>query len=252
MEEKIFDQEIKNALLKATDTSVNLKNDIWKGIESQLEYYESQKEVRTIKRSKVRSMFTALTLTVAALGIVFFTSTNAGRAAVAKIKEILVPEKVIVQDIEGQKEDTKVNLNEGPGYVIYIDEEMYQVVKEDGKDRIVPKFKPDNNLPEVYMEIQRVANKSPQRMAAQLETELKSSFETVENYGVVNDPIESISLHARSGLKPDSTIVKYYLVDDKHGGTFVIKQQYFLEAAEGHGARFYHMLKEFKIINSQE
>lgn len=102
------------------------------------------------------------------------------------------------------------------------------------------------------MEIQRVANKSPQEMAAQLEAELKSSFETVDNYGVVNDPIESISLRARSGLEFDSPIVRYYLVDDKQGGTFVIKQQFFLGAEEGHGARFYHMLKEFKIVTSQE
>lgn len=102
------------------------------------------------------------------------------------------------------------------------------------------------------MEIQRVAGKSPQELAAQLEAELKSSFETVDNYGPVSDPIEAISLHARSGLKPDSTVVQYYLVDDNSGGTFVIKEQYFLEAAEGHGARFYHMLKEFKVVNSQE
>jgi hypothetical protein len=252
MEEKIFDQEIKDALLKATDASLNLKKDIWEGIESKIEYYESQKGVKTMKKSKIKSIFTAITLTAAALGIAFFTSTNAGRAAVAKIREILAPEKVIVQDIEGQKEDTKVNLNEGPGYVIYVDESMYHVVKQDGKDRIVPNVDPGDNLPEVYMEIQRVANKSPQEMAAQLETELKSSFETVENYGIVEDPVESISLHARNGLKHDSTIVRYYLVDDKQGGTFVIKQQYFLEAAEGHGARFYHMLREFKIVTSQE
>ncbi len=145
-----------------------------------------------------------------------------------------------------------MNLNEGPGYVIYVDESMYKLVKQDGKDRIVPKIDPGNNLPEVYMEIQRVADKSPQEIATQLETELRSSFENVDNYGVVKEPIESISLHARAGLKPDSTIVNYYLVDDNQGGTFVIKQQYFLEAAEGHGARFYHMLKEFKIVASQE
>ncbi|MCM8901684.1 hypothetical protein KVG29_10680 [Caldicoprobacter algeriensis] len=126
------------------------------------------------------------------------------------------------------------------------------MVKQDGKDRIVPNVDPGDNLPEVYMEIQRVADKSPQEMAAQIEAELKSSFETVENYGVIEDPVKSISLRARSGLKPNATIVRYYLVDDKQGGTFIIKQQYFLEAAEGHGARFYHMLKEFKVVNSQE
>ncbi len=90
MEEKIFDQEIKDALLKATDTSLNLKDDIWEGIESKLEYYQNQKGGKTMKKNKFRSVFAALTLTAAALCVVFFTSTNAGRAAVAKLREILL------------------------------------------------------------------------------------------------------------------------------------------------------------------
>jgi hypothetical protein len=41
-------------------------------------------------------------------------------------------------------------------------------------------------------------------------------------------------------------------VDDNQGGSYVIEQHLFLEAAEGHGVRFYHMLKEFKVVNPQE
>ncbi|MDI3310564.1 MAG: hypothetical protein QJR05_03955 [Thermoanaerobacterium sp.] len=134
----------------------------------------------------------------------------------------------------------------------YIDETNYKMVKQDGKNRIIPKVKINENLPEVYMEIQHVKDKSPREMAAQIEDELKSTFEHVENYGTVEQPIKSISLHARSGLKPDSTVVTYYLVDDQQGGTFVIKEQYFLEAAERHGARFYLILKEFKVIKTEE
>jgi len=251
MDEKLFDQKIKEAIIKGTDTSLNLKKDIWNNIETKIEFYINQKEVKTMKKNK-KSTFAAIALTAAAFVIAFMATTSAGRAAVARIKEILAPEKTIVQDIEGQKEDTKVNLSEGMGYVIYIDENIYQLVKQDGKDRIVPKLKADGSFPEIYLEIQLIKDRSPDDMAVEIETELKSLFETVENHGLVDDPVKSISLYARSGLKPDATIVRYNLVDDKQGGTYVIKQQYFLEAEEGHGARFYHMLKDFKVVPSQE
>ncbi|WP_026487359.1 hypothetical protein [Caldanaerobius polysaccharolyticus] len=200
--------------------------------------------------NKRKSIFAKIGLTAAALIIAFAIGTNAGKAAVSKIKDIFVPQKVIVQDIEGQKEDTKVNLNESNGYVIYIDENNYKLIKQDGKDKIIPKIKLDDRYPEVYMEIQQIKDKSPQEMATQIENELRSRFENVENKGIIEQPIRAIFIYARSGLKWNDTVVKYYLVDNKKGGTFVIKQQLFIEATEGHGVRFDNMLKEFKVISS--
>lgn len=87
-------------------------------------------------------------------------------------------------------------------------------------------------MPKLYMEIQDIHNRLHQEIAKQLENEFKSSFETADNQWLIHNPIESISLHACSGSKPDSTIIRYYLIDVRQEETFVIKQQYFLESAE--------------------
>lgn len=252
MDEKILDEKIKESLLKETDASLRLKKDIWENIETQIKNDNFHKEVKSMRKNRKKSIFTSIGLVAAAIVIAFSLNTNAGKAAVNKIKNLFVPEKVIEQDIEGQKENTKVNLKQSSDYVIYIDENNYKMVKQDGKDKIIPKVKISENLPEVYMEIQHVTDKSPQEMATQIENELRSRFETVENKGIIEKPIKAIFLYARSGLKWNDTVVKYYLVDDKKGGTFVIKQQLFIEATEGHGARFYHMLKEFKVVKTEK
>jgi len=65
----------------------------------------------------------------------------------------------------------------------------------------------------------------------------------------VKEPINSIFIYAGGATKWNDPVSKYYFVDNTKGGTFVIKQQLFLEAAEGHGVRFDNMVKEFKIVN---
>ncbi|NLO81962.1 MAG: hypothetical protein GX094_02755 [Clostridiales bacterium] len=252
MDERMLDGEIKKSLLKATDDWLPLKKEIWNNIQDKVEYIDRTRAAVKKKKSRRKHVFSSIALTAAALIIVLVTSTNAGKAAVARIKDLLLPEKNIVQDIEGQKEDTRVNLKEGSGYVIYIDENNYQMIKQDGKDKIIPKNNLDSSFPEVYLAIQHVKDKTLLDMVPLIEEELKASFEYVDNYGTVEKPVKSISLYARSELEPRAPIVTYYLVDDNQGGSYVIEQRLFLEAAEGHGARFYHMLKEFKVINPQE
>jgi hypothetical protein len=257
MDERILDREIKESLIRATDGLMPMKEEIWKNIQSKIESDTRPRSVRSMRRRKKarrRHILSSISLTAAAIIMVLAIGTNAGRAAVARIRDILLPEKDIVQEIEGEKEDTKVSLHEGSDsdYIIYIDESNYKMVKQDGKDRIVPKVEIGPEYPEVYLEIQHVKDKSPVDVAREVEDDLKSSFENVENYGVVEEPIKSIYLHARDGFKHNDPVVSYYIVDDNQGGAFVIKQHLFLEAAEGHGVRFYHMLKEFKVIKSQE
>ena len=50
-------------------------------------------------------------------------------AFIKGIKDIFVPEKEIIQSIEGHEEKTEVNLNEGTDseYIIYIDETRYKM-----------------------------------------------------------------------------------------------------------------------------
>lgn len=117
-----------------------------------------------------------------------------------------------------------------------------------GKDKITPKTKAAN-LPEVYMEIEQIKNNKPADVAASLEKELKGKYKRIENRGKVKEPINGTLIYASSGTKWNDTVIKYYVVDDTKGGSFIIKQQFFVEASEGHGARFDNMLKGFKIIS---
>jgi len=54
-----------------------------------------------------------ITIDPAAIAIMFTLQTDSGMAFVKGIKDIFVPEKEIIQNIEGQDEPTDVSLNEG-------------------------------------------------------------------------------------------------------------------------------------------
>ena len=137
------------------------------------------------------------------------------------------------------------------GYIIYIDQSMYEKEVVDGKDRIVPLHKAEN-YPAMFMEISQDLDLSPEEVALEIENNLDRKYETFENQGLVSDPIEATHLSARTGINHDDLLVKYYLVDNTRGGSFVIKMEYTYEAAEGHGARFYHMLKEFELVDLED
>ncbi len=134
------------------------------------------------------------------------------------------------------------------GYVMYYDQERYKVVEDGQLDRYVMKETAEG-IPEVYMEISQDLDNTPEELVAKLEAELKADFSKVDAPEEVTDPFEALYIHAiDGGTKWNDPVVNYYLVDDTNGGSFVIKTKYFLEAAEGHGARFHSMLKEFTIL----
>lgn len=240
-----FEIGISKALLKGTEKVVNHKETVWLAIQKNLEATRSPQK----RRGAIKWLSVA-----AALTLVFLVGTEPGQAAFKKVKEIFLPEKTIVEELEGHKEKSKVSLHESQkaNYVIYFDKERYYMEKSGETERIVPLAKPIGDYPEVFMEISQIKNTTPEVQAEVIEQQLKDEFtgefSRVENKGPVVEPLEGIYLSALSGLKNNSTLVKYYLVDNKVGGTIIIKQQYFLEAEEGHGVRFDNMLKEFKVL----
>lgn len=184
--------------------------------------------------------------------IAFLVRTEPGQAAITKIQDLLVPEKQVKENIEGIEEKTDVSLNKSEmGYVIYIDENRYTMDKSENKDKIIPRDKAEN-LPEVFMEIEQVENEAVEEVAIEIEKKLRYNFKMTESNGRVKEPIEGIYLYANTGNQRNDTVVKYYIIDNTKGGSFIIKQQFFLEASEGHGVRFDNMLKEFKIIPLEE
>ena len=54
--------------------------------------------------------------------------------------------------------------------------------------------------------------------------------------------------HGKFGHQWDTPVHQYYVTQGENGYVFVIKQTYFLEAAEGHGSRFDQMLETFQVV----
>lgn len=248
---KSLDDHIKEALLKGTQTAPELKEDIWKNIENSLEKEEAQNRIPKEQR-KYKPSFLKVASIAIIFALVFFTTTHYGRAAIYQLKVLFEPEKQITENIEGNEEKKEYSLQKGQmGYVIYIDESMYTKEILKNKDKIVPKNKAEY-LPEMYMEISQVEDQTPQETAVDLENTLEEEYEEYKSEGMVEKPLKALHLTANTGYNPDDLLIKYYLVDNTEGGTFIIKLQYIREAAEGHGARFYHMLQEFKVVDLEQ
>jgi hypothetical protein len=263
MDDKHVDREIKESLLKNTDHTSKQKEDLWKNIESRLAIREdstknkvTHMEAKKMKleqnKRKSKSWITG-TIAAAVLIGIFTTATDTGQAFVNNVKELFAPEKQVVREIEGMPEEQEVVLNEGKaGYIIYIDEERYTLIEEDSLDRIVLKEKLDDMYPEVSMSIEQVADKTPAELAADISAELKKSFATVKEVEAVTNPIDGLLISAIDGDEWDSLVTEVYIVSNEKEGSFIIQQNYFLEATEGHGVRFNQMLKAFTIIGTEE
>ncbi|SES22855.1 hypothetical protein [Psychrobacillus sp. OK032] len=244
-----MDKKIKKEILDQTEDSQDkIKVDIWNHIDQELFQQKSRKEKFMKKKSKI----TPIIITAAALIMILFsTQTDTGMAFIKQIKDMFEPEKEITQSIEGTEEETDVVLQEGKDaeYVIYIDEARYKLVKGENFDIITTKEPLEERYPEVSMKIEQFKGLTPEEIVASKETELASEYSKVTATESVSDPVEGYKLHAiDGGTEWDSPVTNVYVVDNKNGGSFVITEKYFLEAAEGHGARFYAMLKQFVII----
>jgi len=243
-----FDEKVRDALMTGTESSKAQKEEVWGRIQERM-YEKNGGEIhmKSGGRKRITRILAGGTV-AAALLISFFATTEPGKAAIGKIRDMFAPEKKMVEHIEGTKEENRAVLQESKmGYILYFDEERYTMSSSKGKDRIEPKEKGEN-APDVFMEISQVEDKSPKEVAAEMEKQLKSKYSDVRDMEKVKEPLDSIFIYAKSGYQWNDTVVKVYLVDNTRGGTFVIKQQFFFEASEGHGARFDNILKEFKIV----
>ncbi|SDO20092.1 hypothetical protein SAMN05518871_11217 [Psychrobacillus sp. OK028] len=242
-----LDDRVRKEILDSTeDTPSTLKDDIWNHIDQELFQTKGRRKKRVKKKSKVIPIVIAA---AAGLMILFSSQTETGSAFIKQIKDLFVPEKEIIQSIEGNEEETNVNLQEGKDseYIIYIDEERYKLVNGKDSDIITTKEPLEERYPKVSMEIKQFKDITPEEMVSTLETELAAEYTKITTE-TVTEPVNGYKLHGISGSEWDSPVTNVYVVDNLNGGSFVITEKYFLEAAEGHGARFYAMLQEFEII----
>lgn len=249
------DQEIVDRLKQETDEIVDLKTDIWKNIEQQL-----PNNVTSLKKKRKKKRFMTIALMAAAITIVWAVlSTPTGLALIQKVKDMFIPHKTIELDIEGQQENADVDLetNEALRYGIYVDTSRYEMIEGSTSDKIVPSEPIGDEYPEVFMEITQEETTTEAAIAdikSEIETldmditaeeetttPIKASFISTIGKGEQNEAGDSVT-------QGDTPVHQYFITEEQSGHVFIIKQVYFLEAAEGHGARFDAMLETFETV----
>lgn len=191
-----------------------------------------------------------LAVLLVVLVVVLSTQSTLQSAVVEKGKDLSAPQKEVVQNIEGQEETLNVNLNEGKDsdYIIYVDEERYTMTEGEFSDVLTSVYPVPENFPDVSMEIKQLSEDKPEDYVHQLEKELKKDFPELRKIETVTKPVSGYLLHGAAGNEASSRIVHAYVISNGKKGSYVITGNYFLAAAEGHGARFYTMLESFEIV----
>ncbi|MBP2076354.1 hypothetical protein [Oceanobacillus polygoni] len=259
-----FDKKIELLLQQQTEEATHLKKETWNKISDEL-FQNSSPSGRTArsKPKKKRKGLVVVGLSTAAVItlLLFGTLTDQGQAMFQNLKEMFVDEKQEEIELEGQKEETNVQLetNEELRYIIYVDEERYKMVEGEESDRIELIEPLEDRYPDVYMEITRIEDTTTEEVVAAIKAEIERDEKMeLRREERVTEPIEAEMVQGmgleytndagKTGHQWDTPIHRYYVTDEDEGQVFVIKQVYFLEAAEGHGARFHYMLESFKVV----
>ncbi|MGJ9458313.1 hypothetical protein [Oceanobacillus sp. CF4.6] len=255
-----LNKRIEQLFKRRTKDAVNLKNETWNKIDSEL--FSSAPDITKNKKRRGKRLVIAGMSIAAIIAILFFgINTEPGQAMFHGLKDMFIEEKQEEIELEGQKEDTNVQLetNEELRYVIYVDEDRYKMVEGETSDRIETLEPLPEQFPEVYMEIIRMDDTTTEEVVAAIKQEIDNDkdmeFHREES---VTEPIEAEMVQGmgpeytnefgKTGHQWDTPVHRYYVTDEDEGQVFVIKQVYFLEAAEGHGARFHYMLESFQVV----
>ncbi|AYC30351.1 hypothetical protein [Paenisporosarcina cavernae] len=176
---------------------------------------------------------------------------------IAEINQTHPEEKNVPLEIEGTTEQIPM-VRVIPGnfaYLLYADEVRYdisfdQTELDDTATFITARDQVGNGYPEVGLRIETVADKQPTQVASEQANILQQRFPDAELISdIVTDPLDAYTLHARAGNEPSSEVVTIYILKEQYENlTIVITQTVFLEAQEGHGARFHAMLKTFEVL----
>ena len=240
-----------------SDREINkMKEEIWMAV---------NEELRPKKKAKKWLKKLSIGLSAAAvlfIGFVIFSmNTEPGEVMMQSLRSLFVEGKKQIIEIEGQEEeiDTQLETNEELSYVIYIDESRYKLIAGEESDRIEMKEPVEGDFPEVYMEISREENTTTEEVIERIKQEIETDTAMgVRREERTTEPIEAEMIQGMGldgsgdkesfGSEWNTPIHRYYVTDTINEQVFIIKQVYFLEAAEGHGARFHYMLESFEIV----
>lgn len=180
----------------------------------------------------------------------------------AKLDATFPATKEVPLQIEGTEEMIAMS-RVVPGnfaYVLYADEELYEIsfdsrfdsnTTDESSASIVARNSLGTDYPEVKLQIDTIPGKKPTELASEKAALLEEKYSgaTIDSE-LVTEPVVGYKLHAREGDSPSSEVTTIYVLDQQHDeSTIVVTQTVFLEAQEGHGARFFSMLKTLQVLD---
>lgn len=133
---------------------------------------------------------------------------------------------------------------------IYINKDIYYSYEREGVYIIRPREAPEvpgETLPECKLEISHIADVTVDEALEQTMNSLTGLYETVEAaLAPLNSwfyvTAEERYLFASDGIKWNDAQLEVWIKPDGAGGAFILSSRYFMEATEGHGARFADMM----------
>ena len=205
-------------------------------------------------------MAAVITLVLAGL---LFLQTPMGATAVEFIKtqvsnliESLFPARNIIVLPEGSPEmvlheaQGRDPAENSPGFVIYIDTNSYAMTEDAGIYYIRP-ISMGADLPAVEIKIREVPGQDFESYAKAVREQMAATWTMTHDLHWTDKPV-SYTFSLSGGTALDSPCEDHYFVDNGNGGTFHIISRYFLEAAEGHGARFTAMIQTFSLVTKEQ
>ena len=217
------------------------------------------------KKKNMTPHFRWIAAAIALVMILTFFQTAPGVAALETVRdavtsfiETLFPPKEIPVYVEGEtelkhheaggqepeiQEDGTVT---APGFAIYYDAETYTMSEEDGVTYI--RFVTYNDLPPCEIEIRHIPNIEPFDTATSTNKEMAESWDSVSEVRSL-DAQDGYVFYFGAGTSWDSACGYVYFLSDGRNGCFQITTRYFMEAMEGHGARFAQMVNTFEVID---
>lgn len=242
-----FDEKLTRFLIEKSEPVTNEKETVWKKIERVSEMKPTPKKRR--KRYFVTACIAATCFILIWMGL----STNTGQALIENFREMFTEEKEITFELEGEREETNVELetNENLDYIIYVDKSRYKMITGEKGDKIVPLEDLGAEFPEVSMEIWRT-DTDADTMITEIKSDMAALGMTVREIQSVEYPFEATEIRAYGEddvdlYQWDTAISKFYIMEVEQQ-LLVFKQMYFLEASEGHAMRFDTMLEHFEVV----
>lgn len=107
-----------------------------------------------------------------------------------------------------------------------------------------------DSLPVCEIRITQMSRIAPEDAAEKLREEFLAQYENVSEITAAS-LVDGLYLYGDQGAQADSGVAEAYFVDNGLGGVFIIQAVYYMEAAEGIGARFHAMIGTFEVLPPQ-